>query len=137
VSRVVVLSPEELQQLVADAIATALASVQTPQTADSAITPELLARADVARALGVSVATVDRMRVDGLPELTVGDVPRFELHAVLEWVRSRQPSGAAGRQPAKTTEKALQSADAAGASGTDRRAPPRKPAKSHARGGAK
>lgn len=51
--------------------------------------PALVDRAGLARALGVSPASVDRLRGEGLPELRVGDAPRFELEAVLRWLRGK------------------------------------------------
>lgn len=51
--------------------------------------PALLDRQGLARALGVGVDTIDRLRREGAPVLRVGDVPRFELPAVLAWLRSR------------------------------------------------
>jgi hypothetical protein len=33
---------------------------------------------------------VDRLRAEGMPELRVGDAPRFELAAVLAWLKERQ-----------------------------------------------
>lgn len=49
----------------------------------------LLDRQGLARELGIGVDTVDRLRREGCPSLRVGDVPRFELATVLEWLRSR------------------------------------------------
>jgi hypothetical protein len=49
----------------------------------------LLNRADLARALGVSIATVARLRAEGVPCLLVGDSPRFCLEAVVPWLEAR------------------------------------------------
>jgi hypothetical protein len=51
--------------------------------------PALLDRRGLARELGVSLATVDRLRGEGLPELRVCDAPRFELAEALSWLRAR------------------------------------------------
>jgi hypothetical protein len=51
--------------------------------------PALLDRRGIADALGCGVDTIDRLRDEGLPELRVGDSPRFELAAALEWLRGR------------------------------------------------
>jgi len=51
--------------------------------------PALLDRAGLARELATSPGTVDRLRREGLPEVRVGDQPRFELAAVLAWLRRR------------------------------------------------
>lgn len=83
-SDVVVLSPEQLRALVRDAVADLL-----EQHDGASAGPALLDRAGLARALGVSPPTVDRMRAEGAPELRVGDSPRFELAAVLGWLRER------------------------------------------------
>jgi hypothetical protein len=37
----------------------------------------------------VCADTVDRLRREGLPEIAVGDAPRFELDACLGWLRGR------------------------------------------------
>lgn len=52
--------------------------------------PALLDRAGLARELATSPGTVDRLRREGLPEVRVGDQPRFELGAVLAWLRRRE-----------------------------------------------
>ncbi len=81
--RVVTITVDELAGIVRAAVAEVLAEHQ-PQTR-----PALLDRAGCALLLGVSLATLARLRADGLPELRVGDSPRYEPAAVLEWVRSR------------------------------------------------
>lgn len=50
----------------------------------------MLDRRGLAHALAVGVDTVDRLRRDGCPELTVGDSPRFELEQVIAWLRGRE-----------------------------------------------
>lgn len=52
--------------------------------------PAVLDRRGLAASLGVGLDTVDRLRREGCPELTVGDAPRFELPAVLGWLRGRR-----------------------------------------------
>jgi hypothetical protein len=63
--------------------------VELTATSAPAARPVLLDRRGLAAALGVGVDTVDRLRREGAPELTIGDAPRFELDRVLEWVRGR------------------------------------------------
>jgi phage terminase Nu1 subunit (DNA packaging protein) len=69
--------------------------------------PTLLDRQGLGQALGCSLATVDRLRREvGFPELRVGDGARFELDAVLAWLRNREPSadtaeGSAAPNPEK------------------------------------
>jgi hypothetical protein len=84
-SAVVVVSPEQLREVVRAAVAEVLEHHHAASTE-----PALLDRAGLARALGVSAPTVDRMRAEGAPELRVGDSPRFELAAVLAWLRERE-----------------------------------------------
>lgn len=56
--------------------------------------PALLDRAQLARQIGVSCGTVDRLRREGLPALLVGDAPRFQLDRVLAWLAARsEPAG--------------------------------------------
>ena len=54
--------------------------------------PGLLDRAGVAELLGTSVATVDRLRRDGLDDiaLRVGDVRRWVADDVIAWLRARK-----------------------------------------------
>lgn len=55
----------------------------------------VLDRRGLARALSCSVKTLDRLRAQpGFPELPVLDSPRFELAAVLTYLRAR--SGSSG-----------------------------------------
>jgi hypothetical protein len=56
----------------------------------SAPAPALLDRQALARMLGCSSKHVDRLRREGMPEVPLGDVPRFELAEVLRWCRSRR-----------------------------------------------
>jgi hypothetical protein len=53
--------------------------------------PSLLDRTGLAKALGVSTATVRRLRRDGCPAIKVGDMDRFEKDAVIAWLRARRP----------------------------------------------
>lgn len=66
--------------------------------------PALLDRRGLADALGCGCDTIDRLRREGCPELTVGDAPRFELGKVLEWLRTRRggADGSEGAGPLKT-----------------------------------
>jgi hypothetical protein len=86
-SAIVVVSPEDLAALVQDAVARALAEARE----DAA--PALLDRSDIARRLGVSPSTVDRLRREGMPATFVCSSPRFELDRCLDWLRAHsQPS---------------------------------------------
>lgn len=55
----------------------------------AAPTPALLTREQLAQTLGCSIATISRLRGEGLPVTWLLDSPRYELLAVLEWLRSR------------------------------------------------
>src|SRR5688572_5300162 len=83
----VTLTVPELRSLMAEAVRTALAEQRPPAE------PALIDRDELATALSVSPSTLDRMRSEAnFPELRVGDAPRFELEAVLEWLRGRRKS---------------------------------------------
>lgn len=79
----VTLTVEALEQLVRGAVAHALEERATAPRAG------LLDRRSLAEALGCGVDTIDRLRAEGCPSVRVGDVPRFELDRVLEWLRGR------------------------------------------------
>jgi excisionase family DNA binding protein len=49
----------------------------------------LLTTEGVAQLLGCSTRHVRRLRKDGLPVVWLGDAPRFERDAALEWLRAR------------------------------------------------
>lgn len=77
-------TPEMLQPLVeqiADAVA---ARVQ------SAPTQPLLDRNELARALGISTATVDRLARAGMPAIRLVDSKRYLLADVLAWLKTRE-----------------------------------------------
>ncbi|MBE7480242.1 MAG: helix-turn-helix domain-containing protein [Polyangiaceae bacterium] len=83
ITGLVVLRADELAAVVRAAVADAL-SEHEPAAA-----PTLLDREGCARLLGISVGTLDRLRREGLPELKVGDAPRYEAEEVLAWLRGR------------------------------------------------
>jgi len=49
----------------------------------------LVDRIGLSKALGVSLASVDRLRTEGLPTCWIGEAPRFEVASVISWLRSR------------------------------------------------
>lgn len=79
---VLTLSQDELRAIVREAVAEALAG--TTRSAS-----RLLTKADVARELACSVATVDRMTRDGMPAVTVGRTRRFDAAACRAWLETR------------------------------------------------
>lgn len=83
---VVTLTLTELRALVRAEVRDAIAD-------RSPAPPPLLDRAGLARALGKSLPSIDRLRKAGLPCVKVGDVDRFELDRVLEWLRGRGERG--------------------------------------------
>lgn len=74
-------------RVIADAVETDPAPVTHPAPEPSP-RPALLRRRDVAVACSVSVRQVDAWRVKGCPVVRVGTEPRFELDAVLRWLRA-------------------------------------------------
>lgn len=52
--------------------------------------PALLDRSTLAHALSCSVSTIIRAERDGMPRVNVGEAPRYDLAAVLSWLRSRE-----------------------------------------------
>jgi hypothetical protein len=127
VADLVVITVAELRALVVEAVADALA--EAGPVADRAA---LLDRAGLARALGVSLATIDRLRGEGMPELRLGDVPRFELDRVLAWLRERSASAHPAEGPANdNAENTPETLSNGAISGTGFLAAPRKSAKSH------
>jgi len=80
---VIVVTPEQLAELIRDAVGQAFAE----QRED--VGPVLLDRSGIARALGIGTSTVDRLRREGLPSVMIGDCPRFVLSSCVEWLRAR------------------------------------------------
>jgi len=78
----VVVRTVDLQRLITEAVERALGARESE--------PALLDRERLARALSVSLPTVDRLRRLGLPTLMIVQAPRFELAAVIEWLAKRE-----------------------------------------------
>ncbi|MBK8996089.1 MAG: helix-turn-helix domain-containing protein [Myxococcales bacterium] len=85
---VVQMTVEALRELVREVQAEVLADHGPAQPA-----PALLDRAGLARALSVSVSSVDRMIREGCPHVRIGDAPRFSVADVVAWLRARQAGG--------------------------------------------
>lgn len=81
---VVVVGAVELQAMIRQAVDAALA-----EHSEAAQAPLLVSRQEMARALGVGVDTLDKLRREGMPEILVGDMPRFHSATVLAWLQSR------------------------------------------------
>ena len=82
-SPVVVVDAAELAVLVRDAVRGALEA----QRADA---PAVLDRAGLARALGCSLASVDRLLREGCPCVRLGSDPRFVVANVVAWLQARE-----------------------------------------------
>jgi excisionase family DNA binding protein len=70
------------------ALHAALRAVSAPSSVDPA-PGSLVAKADAARALGISVSTVDRLARDGAPVHHVGGRRRFDVAEFRTWLDSR------------------------------------------------
>ncbi|MBI4702174.1 MAG: hypothetical protein HY744_13670 [Deltaproteobacteria bacterium] len=79
-----------LRPVLAEVVREALAERQPAEAP-----PALLDRAALAAALSCSPSTVDRLRLAGLPTVRLCDGVRFELPAVLGWLRQRSGAGGA------------------------------------------
>lgn len=66
--------------------------------------PALIDQRELARNLGLSERTVYTLRGEGLPTIMIGDSPRFELAAVLVWLRNRQGGGCPAPAPKSTVK---------------------------------
>ena len=51
---------------------------------------KVLTTQELAEHLKCSTKTIERLRAQGLPHFKVGDSPRFELDAVLAWLKQRR-----------------------------------------------
>lgn len=78
------LTAAELRALVSSAVSDALAK-DRPRAL-----PKLLDRNGLADALGCSSSQVDKLRLRGMPCVRLGDSPRFELEACVEWLRGQK-----------------------------------------------
>ena len=78
----------ELAGAVADIVESRLGE-QIAAALEANRTPRVLDRRGLAESLGCGVDTVDKLRAEGLPQLLVGDAPRFEFDRVLIWLRER------------------------------------------------
>jgi len=79
---------EALTERIADAVDARIA--ERLDAIGSKPGPRLLDRRALAEVLGCGIDTIDRMRREGMPELTVGDAPRFDAEEVLTWLRARR-----------------------------------------------
>jgi hypothetical protein len=79
-----------LRSIVVEAVQDAVSELE-PQPR-----PALLNRQQLGRELGCSAPTITRLMRDGMPHVVLGTVPRYELDAVLRWLRERAARGQMG-----------------------------------------
>jgi hypothetical protein len=93
---VVTLSIDELRSHVREAVREVLAEQTHPAPASP-----LVNRHELARVLGVSVATVTRMTHEGLPHVFAGASPRYTVDEARAWLlqRGRKGTKASVRPP--------------------------------------
>jgi hypothetical protein len=65
-----------------------------PKAASAPVPSPLVDKREIARLLGVSVATVDRHDREGQPHIYIGDVKRYDASAVMAWHRERSAPAA-------------------------------------------
>jgi hypothetical protein len=83
-TQLVVTTPAELAELVREQIDAALA-----EHSRRTVEPDLVDGATMARRVGVSRATLHRLRVGGMPAIRVGDTHRYRPADVLAWLTTR------------------------------------------------
>lgn len=72
-----------LRQLVQECVQEAIAELHQP-----ADTPLTVSGQELSQRLGVSRSTVHNMRSRGMPALKLGDCYRYEVDAVMQWLRA-------------------------------------------------
>lgn len=50
----------------------------------------MITKKELADKLHVSVSTIDRLMVKGLPVVKIGNAVRFEYEPVVEWIKNHQ-----------------------------------------------
>ncbi len=81
---IIVTTPEALAALVRKAVNEALAEIRHD------VSPILLDRAGIAKALGVGTGSIHRFRKAGMPCVFVGDQPRFMVDECITWLREHR-----------------------------------------------
>jgi len=84
-TQLLVVNRDELVAVVAEAVSAAA------HTAPDSPNLQTLTQAQLCKVLSISVPTLHRLRHEGLPYYRIGDSPRFDLTAVLAWLRARKP----------------------------------------------
>lgn len=100
------LTATQLRELVADAVAGALASFEAGRAPE----PDLVSSVEMARRLCVSRTKLHRLRLAGCPAVRVGDTYRYRPSTVLAWLEE-QTAGCSSRQlTERTTDESATSA---------------------------
>ncbi len=50
----------------------------------------MITKKELANKLNVSLSTIDRLMVNGVPFVKIGKSVRFEYEAVVEWIKNNQ-----------------------------------------------
>jgi hypothetical protein len=82
-------APEALESMVGPLVER-VADQVVARLLERETTPALLDRNGLAKALGVSVATIERLVKSGLPFVKLVDSKRYILADAMEWLRSRK-----------------------------------------------
>jgi len=78
-----------LAQALGPIVRAAVADALAEHAAGEPARPELLTVDAICAALSCSRATLHRLRGEGLPELRLGDSPRFRLADCIAWLETR------------------------------------------------
>lgn len=81
---VVVLTISQFRLLIQEAVESVLDDQRASPTE-----PALLSGSELAARLGISRASVHRLRLEGCPAIKICDSFKFEIAAVLGWLRAR------------------------------------------------
>lgn len=84
------LDPNDFQPIIESAVETALRRLQAERPTDSTGSKVLLTKREAANALGVSQATVDRLRKAGLPCVKLDGRAMFRPEALRSWTEERE-----------------------------------------------
>jgi hypothetical protein len=93
----------ELADLIADRVAERVAAKLAERSTPAPEAPSrLLSKGDLARELGCSTSTVDRMA--NIPFVVIGRNKRFDLATVRTWLEKREPSASTSTSASAATD---------------------------------
>lgn len=83
--------PDYLEPLINEVVSRVLAGLTEVivQHLPDPNVPVLLDRNGLAKALGISLTSLDRLKHSGMPIVRVLDSPRFDVADVVKWLKSR------------------------------------------------